>query len=94
MSSINATEAQKSFGQIIDRAHGNEAIVVERYGRPRVVIVDYERYRELIACERDELRDRLRQASASAQARAAELSEVALDQLLEEARAEVHEGRG
>lgn len=93
MENINATEAQRSFGQIIDRAHGNEAIVVERYGRPRVVILEYERYTQLVSLERDALRARLRRAAAAVQARAGGLTDAEVDRLLDEAREEVNEGQ-
>lgn len=94
MSTIKSTEAQKSFGQVIDEAHGGEVVVVERYGRPRVVILDYERYQQLIEGEREQLRARLRQASAAASARAADLTDVEVDELIEEARAEAQAEHG
>ena len=93
MTIIKSTEAQKSFGQTIDQAHGDEVVVVERYGRPRVVIVDYERYRQLIDGERERMRSRLAAASAAASGRAAGLTDGEVDRMIEEARTEAHAGQ-
>lgn len=93
MTTVNSAEAQKSFGQIIEQAHGDEVVVVERYGRPRVVIVDFARYQQLIEGEREGLRSRLRQASEAASARAAKLSDEEVDRLIEDARSEAHQRR-
>jgi len=90
MTTIPSSEAQKRFGQIIDQAHGDEVVIVERYGHPRVVIMDFAHYRHLIEGEQERLRDRLRRASAAATARAADLTEVEVDRLIEDARAEAH----
>ena len=89
MTRIKSTDAQKSFGRIIDQAAAGDTVVVERYGQPRVVIVDYERYRELVKTEREALRDRLRAASAAVSARAAGLPDDDVDQLIDVARREV-----
>lgn len=90
MTHVKSTEVQKSFGQVMDQAQGSEVVVVERYGRPRVVIVDYARYQQLIDREREQLRDRLHQASAAASARAADINDRDIDRMIEEARSEVH----
>jgi prevent-host-death family protein len=89
MTRITSTDAQKSFGRIIDQAVAGDAVVVERYGQPRVVIVDYGRYRELVEAEREALRDRLRAASTAVSARAAGLRDEDVNQLIEVARREV-----
>jgi len=93
VTAINSTEAQKRFGYLLDHTRGGEVVVVERYGQPRVVILDIERYRQLVETERELLRARLRAASDEASARAAHLSDAEIDQLIEEARAEVHAER-
>lgn len=93
MTTVKSAEAQKSFGQIIEQAHGDEVVVVERYGRPRVVIVDFARYQQLIEGEREGLRSRLRRASEAASARAAKLSDDEVDRLIEDARSEAHQRR-
>jgi hypothetical protein len=41
---LKSTEAQQNFGAILDRALGEEDVIVERYGTPRVAIVAYRRY--------------------------------------------------
>jgi PHD/YefM family antitoxin component YafN of YafNO toxin-antitoxin module len=94
MSTINSTEVQKSFGRIMDQAKGGEAVVVERYGTPRVVILDFERYRALIETERELLRSRLRAASAAVAARAAGIDDDTIDRAIDEARSEVQAAGG
>jgi len=89
MFTIKATEAQKSFGEIMDRARSDEAVIVERYGKPRVVIVDYERYQRLIEAERALLRGRLQQSSAAVSARAVGLDDGEVDRLIEQVRDDV-----
>jgi prevent-host-death family protein len=91
MSKIKSTQAQQSFGQIMDQALAGEDVVVERYGIPRVVIVDFRRYQRLVETERELLRTRLQQASAAASSRAAHLSETEIEALIEQARTEAHE---
>ena len=88
---LTSSQVQQSFGLVMDRALTEDAVVVERYGAPRVVIVAYRRYRQLIEAEQELLRTRLQQASAAASARAAHLSEEAVDELIERARSEVHQ---
>ena len=90
---VKSAEAQKSFGHIMEQAHGDEVVVVERYGRPRVVIMDFARYERLVEGEREQLRTRLHQASEAATARAAALSDEDVDRLIEDARSEVHRQR-
>ena len=59
---------------------------MERYGSPRVVILEYRRYRQLLEAERQLLRQRLQQASQAVSERAAHLSEAEVDDLIERAR--------
>jgi hypothetical protein len=84
-------QVQQGFGQVMDRAVAGENVVVERYGMPRVVIIEFHRYQRLLEAERELLRWRLQQASATASARAAHLSEAEVDALIERARSEVYE---
>lgn len=86
---LKSTEAQQNFGAMLDRTLGEEDVIVERYGTPRVAIVAYRRYEELLDAERELMRIRLQQASAATAARAADLSDADIDQLIEEARSEV-----
>ena len=90
---IQSTKAQQNFGELMEQAVRGEDVVVERYGTPRVVIVSYERYEQLLAAERELPRLRLKGAAAITEARAAYLSDEAVDALIEKARQEVHEAR-
>lgn len=84
-----STEVQQNFGRVIDHAVRETDVVVERYGEPRVVIVDYRRYQRLIESEQQLLRSRLQQASRAITARAAGMAENEIDALIERARADV-----
>jgi len=86
---LKSTEAQQNFGALLDRAAGVEDVIVERHGLPRVAIVAYPRYEELVNAERELMRLRLQGASAAVSARAAALSDPDIDQLIEDARHEV-----
>jgi PHD/YefM family antitoxin component YafN of YafNO toxin-antitoxin module len=87
---ITSSRVQQNFGEAMDRALVSEDVVVERYGVPRVAIVSYERYRQLLEAERELLRTRLQQASVAVAARAARLSDVEVDAVIEQARAEAN----
>ena len=88
---LKSTEAQQNFGAMLDRASGEDDVIVERYGTPRVAIVAYDRYQELVSAQRELMRLRLQRASAAASQRAGELSGAEIDALIEEARNETHE---
>jgi PHD/YefM family antitoxin component YafN of YafNO toxin-antitoxin module len=85
---VKSSQVQQSFGALMDRALIEDDIIIERYGSPRVAIVEYGRYRRLVEAEAELLRSRLREASAAAMARAAHLSDEAVDSLIEQARSE------
>jgi len=85
---IKSSEAQQNFGLLVDRVLTEDDVVIERYGIPRVAIVEYRRYLRLIEGERAALRERLQQASTTASARAAHLSDDEVDALIERARSE------
>ena len=86
-----SSEVQQNFGRVMDRALKEHEVIVERYGVPRVAIIEYERYRRLVEAEQELLRIRLQQASAAASARAAHLSAAQVDELIERARSETHQ---
>lgn len=88
---FNSSQVQQNFGAALERALRAEDVVVERYGVPKVAIIEYGRYRRLVEAEQELLRARLQQASSAATARAAQLSEAEIDALIEEARAEVEQ---
>ncbi len=89
-----SSQVQQNFGRVMDRAMIEDDVIVERYGSPRVVIVAYERYQELLEAERALLRTRLQQASAQAAERARELDDADVAALIETAREEVAEESG
>jgi prevent-host-death family protein len=86
---LKSSQVQQNFGQVVDRALMKEDVIVERYGRPRVVIVEYGRYRRLVEAEQKLLRARLKAASAAASAQAAHLTEEEVEALIEQARTEI-----
>lgn len=88
---IPSSQVQQNFGQAMERALRADDVVVERYGAPRVAIVEYGRYQRLVEAEQALLRLRLQQASDAVSARAAHLSEAEIDAMIEQARAEVEQ---
>lgn len=86
---LQSSVAQQNFGQLIDRALTEDDVIIERYGRPRVAIVNYQRYQHLLDAERELLRLRLQQAAAAASARTEHLTDAEIDLLIEDAREEV-----
>ena len=87
---LKSSQVQQNFGQAVDRAMLEEDVIVERYGLPRVAIVEYKRYQRLVEAEKELVRNRLQQASAAVSARAAPLTKAEIDQLIEQARTQVH----
>ena len=85
---LKSTEAQQNFGAVLDMALGENDVIIERYGTPRVAIVAYVRYQDLVNAERELMRLRLQQAAATTAARAADLNDEEISRLIEEARAE------
>jgi prevent-host-death family protein len=92
---LKSSEVQQNFGLVMDRVLREDDVIVERYGTPKVVIVDYQRYQALRTAEQALLRARLEQASVAAAARAQDLTEEEITALIEEAREAAHrEGAG
>jgi len=89
---LKSSQVQQNFGQAVDRALMEDDVIVERYGVPRVALIEYARYQRLVEAEQELLRTRLQQASAAASARAAHLTEEEIEELIERARSEIHEG--
>ena len=83
---MKSSQVQQEFGEVVDRALAEGEVVVERYGSPRVVILEYRRYQKLLEAERQLLSQRLQQASQAVSERAAHLSEAEVDDLIERAR--------
>jgi PHD/YefM family antitoxin component YafN of YafNO toxin-antitoxin module len=88
---LNSSQVQQNFGQAMERALRSEDVVVERYGVPRVAIVEFGRYQRLVDAERELLRSRLQQASQAVTERARHLTEDEVDALIDQARVEVYE---
>jgi len=88
---LNSTLAQQAFGEVLDRALSGSDVIVERYGSPRVAIINYRRYEQLLDAERLLLRERLKAASLLISSRMAHLSDSAIDNLIEQVRQDVHD---
>jgi len=89
---MKSTQVQQEFGEVMDQAFSGSDVIVERYGSPRVAILNYRRYEQLLESERQLLRERLQTVAATVSRRAAQLSESEIDELIERARQEVHLG--
>lgn len=48
---LKSSEVQQNFGRVIDQALSKDEVVVERYGEPRVAILSYRRYQQLLKVE-------------------------------------------
>lgn len=48
---IKSSEVQQNFGRVMDQALIQNEVVVERYGEPRVAILSYQRYQQLLQAE-------------------------------------------
>ena len=90
---LKSTHVQQEFGEVMDQALAGSDVIVERYGNPRLAIINYRRYEQLLEAERQLMRYRLQTASALASERAAHLSEAEVDRLIEQARQEVNQER-
>ena len=89
---MKSTQVQQEFGEVMDQVLSGSDVIVERYGSPRVAILNYRRYEQLLESERQLLRERLQVAAASVSRRAAQLSEQEIDETIERARQEMHQG--
>ena len=49
---LKSSEVQQNFGRVVDQALVEGDVIVERYGEPRVVILGYHRYQQLLEAER------------------------------------------
>ena len=48
---LKSSEVQQNFGRVMDQALTENEVVVERYGEPRVAILSYQRYQQLLQAE-------------------------------------------
>lgn len=67
MQSLSAKDAKYGFGRLIDLAR-SEPVVVEKHGRPVVVVMAVEEYERLLGLVKDQ-----RSAAASAKGKGAKL---------------------
>jgi TRAP-type C4-dicarboxylate transport system substrate-binding protein len=88
---MKSTQVQQEFGEVMDQALSGSEVIVERYGSPRLAIINYHRYEQLLEAERQLLRERLQTVATAVSKRAAQLSEQEIDEMIERARQEVHE---
>ncbi len=45
---LNSSQIQQNFGDVLDQALRGEDVIVTRYGAPRAALIEYERYQELL----------------------------------------------
>jgi hypothetical protein len=48
---LKSSEVQQNFGRVMDQALLENEVVVERYGKPRIAILSYQRYQQLLQAE-------------------------------------------
>ena len=48
---LKSSEVQQNFGRVMDQALLEDEVVVERYGEPRIAILSYQRYQQLLQAE-------------------------------------------
>lgn len=56
---LKSSEVQQNFGRVIDQALVEDEVVIERYGKPRVAILSYKRYQQLLLAEATKARSYL-----------------------------------
>lgn len=72
---LQSSQVQQNFGAAMERAVRGEDVVIERYGTPRAALVEYGRYQQLVAAEREQA---AAQTTASQAAPPAQLHEAAV----------------
>lgn len=48
----NSSQVQQNFGDVLDQTLRGDDVIVTRYGAPRAVLIEYERYRALLSAAR------------------------------------------
>jgi PHD/YefM family antitoxin component YafN of YafNO toxin-antitoxin module len=66
---LKSSDVQQNFGKVMEQALTQEDIIVERYGEPRVAILSYQRYQQLLQHERNDADIYLAPPQASADAK-------------------------
>jgi len=85
---LKSSDVQQSFGHAVDRALLEDDVIVERYGTPRVAIVEYKRYQRLIKAEQEVLRAGRQSSFAASPVKTEPLTGKQIDDLLQQ----VHSG--
>ena len=49
---LNSSQVQQNFGAALDQALRGDDVIIERYGTPRVAMIEYGRYQKLVDAER------------------------------------------
>jgi hypothetical protein len=52
---LKSSDVQQNFGRVVEQALTQDDVVVERYGEPRVAILNYQRYQQLLQLEQTTL---------------------------------------
>jgi prevent-host-death family protein len=86
---VSATQAKNNLGAILDRVRsGDEAVVIERHGRPEAVVIGYEHYEILQAILRKDRTEKtwrdLERRAAAIRERIKDLTEAEVESLAEE----------
>ena len=81
---VSASEAKTKFGSIVNwTLESNDDVIVESYGKPKVVIMTFESYQKIL-----DLREQVRRQEALATLEALREQVLARNQDLDEAEAE------
>ncbi|HRQ42429.1 MAG TPA: type II toxin-antitoxin system Phd/YefM family antitoxin [Chloroflexota bacterium] len=96
---IKSSEVQQNFGRVIDQALSENEVVVERYGEPRVAILSYRRYQQLLQAEQatavyTQLPNRSEDARQQGEAAAQQIRQEISDRLGESLEAAMGDLRG
>jgi uncharacterized protein (DUF433 family) len=51
---LPSSQVQQNFGAAVERTLRGEDVVIERYGTPRVALVEYGRYQQLLAAQQEQ----------------------------------------
>lgn len=95
---MKSSEVQQNFGRVMDQALIENEVIVERYGEPRVAILSYQRYQQLLQAEAAADRPYVTAPNRAPEARTVGLEMAAVirqemqsqsDELLEEAMGEL-----
>ena len=52
---LKSSDVQQNFGKVMDQALTQDDVIVARYGEPRVAILSYRRYQQLLQLEKERI---------------------------------------